>query len=71
MESFGEKLRTLRKQHNLTARKLAAILEIREYGYIHKIEVGRKEPSIEFINKVSNFFNVSIEKLVNDELELD
>ena len=40
MENFGEKLRTLRKQHNLTIRQLAENLEIKSSGYITELEKG-------------------------------
>ncbi len=71
MQKFGEKLRALRKQRGLTLRALAAALNIRALSYISRIETGKKKPSTEFIIAVSRLFEVPVDKLVKDELELD
>lgn len=49
MERFGEKLRTLRQQHNLTVRELAAKLEVNSHSHIVQIEVGKSNPSINLL----------------------
>ncbi len=71
MERLGEKLRTLREQRSLTGRQLAEALEIKSSGYITELEKGRKAPSIPLLLKISRFFDVSIDRLLKDELELD
>ena len=51
MDRFGEKLRTLRKQHGLTVRELAAIFEMKSHSHIADMENGRSKPSVELLVK--------------------
>lgn len=64
---FQERLRTLRKEHNLTQKTLAEHLN---YGYtaISNYESGKNKPSINDLKKIASFFNVSLDYLlcVND-----
>ena len=71
MPTFGEKLLTLRTQHGLTVRQLAAALEIKSPGYITKLEKGRQKPSRDLLLKISLFFEVSADQLLRDDLDLD
>jgi len=71
MERLGEKIRTLREQRSLTIRQLAEALEVKSSGYITELEKGQKAPSIPLLLKISRFFNISTDKLLKDELELD
>ncbi|MBE7470769.1 MAG: XRE family transcriptional regulator [Anaerolineae bacterium] len=71
MERFGEKLHALRERHQLTVRQLAEALEIKSSGYITGLEKGEKMPSISLLLKISQFFNISTDKLLKDDLELD
>ncbi len=70
MPTFGEKLRTLRTQQGLTLRQLAEILSTSS-GYIADLENGRRQPSLALARKVAVFFEVSVDQLARDELELD
>jgi transcriptional regulator with XRE-family HTH domain len=70
MPSFGEKLRSLRQQHNLTLRQLAKILSTSS-GYIADLEGGRRQPSLALARKVADYFEVSVDQLARDELDLD
>ena len=70
MPTFGEKLRTLRIQQGLTLRQLAEILSTSS-GYIADLENGRRQPSLALARKVADFFEVSVDQLARDELELD
>lgn len=71
MQRFGEKLRTLRKRHGMTMRELAKALGFATHGYIGDLEGSRAKPSLELALKIANFFNVSVDQLARDELELD
>lgn len=71
MHRFGEKLRTLRKQHGLTMKQLVTKLEFTSQSYISELERGKKKPSLEIALKIANFFGVSVDQLAKDELELD
>lgn len=71
MERFGEKLRTLRKQHHLTLKELASRLGYLAHSHISQIESGKKKPTVEFVIKVSNLFNISTDRLLKDDLEIE
>lgn len=63
-EIFGQKLRELRKSRNLTQRNLGEIIGL-STNAISLYETGKHEPLFEHLVKISQFFNVSIEYLLN------
>ena len=71
MQRFGEKLRVLRTQHNLTLRDLAAQLGYTAHGYVNAVEKGRKKPSLEFVLKIAALFDVTADQLLRDDLEIE
>ena len=70
-ERFGEKLRMLRKHHNVTLHWLATQLGYTTHSYISEIESNQKSPTVAFVLKVSYLFNVTTDELLKDELELN
>ena len=70
MERIGEKLKTLRLQHGLTTRQLAEHLGTTN-SQISRIENGLRQPSGDFIVRMADFFGVSLDELMRDELDLD
>ena len=70
MSTIGEKLRLLRQQRKLTTRELGSILGVSN-SHIVRIENGTKGPSIDLVTKMARFFNVTADRLIMDELELD
>ncbi len=70
MQKFGEKLRTLRKRRGLTVRQLAAMLGI-THSHIVGLEKSKHKPSVELVIKLADLFDVSIDRLLRDNLELD
>jgi len=70
MQRFGEKLRTLRNQRGLTIRELSATLGFRSHGFVGDLESGRKKPSVELAVEIARLFDVSVDQLVKDELEV-
>ena len=73
MQRFGEKLRILRTRRGLTVRELAVALgySISSHGYISETETGRRHPKIDFVLKVADYFGVTTDQLVRDDIELD
>lgn len=67
---FGEKLRSLRLQHGIPMTALAKQLDYVSHSYISEIENGKKQPTVEFVLKVSRLFDVSTDHLLKDDLEL-
>ena len=71
MQRLGQKIRTLRKQRGMTLKELALALGFTSHSYVSEIETGKKKPSTEMIIRIADLFNVSVDQLVRDELELD
>lgn len=73
MQRFGEKLRRLRTHRKMTVRELATALgyTIHSNSYISLIENGKQKPSLNFVLRAAQLFNVSADQLTRDELELE
>ena len=59
-------LRQIRKARNLNQQKVAIDLNISREALSH-YENGKREPSLEMLNRLSKYFNVSIDYLINGE----
>ena len=59
-------LKKIRKEKNLNQLKVAMDLNISREALSH-YENGKRQPSLEMLNKLSRYFNVSIDFLVNGE----
>ena len=59
-------LKLIRKSRNLNQQKVAIDLNISREALSH-YENGRREPSLDMLNKLSEYFNVSIDFLINGE----
>ena len=59
-------LKQIRKERRLTQLKVAMDLNISREALSH-YENGKREPSIEMLVKMSEYFNVSIDFLINGE----
>lgn len=70
LQRFGDKLRDLRQRHQLTQAALARLLPPTTRGHINNIEVGRKEPSLDFVVRVATLFQLRVDDLVRDEIAL-
>jgi len=70
MKQFGEKLRALREQQNISQRALSQALEV-DQRHISRMERGERAPSAAMLLKVATFFEVSADVLLRDELELE
>ena len=64
--NFMKGLRQIRKEQNLNQLKVAMDLNISREALSH-YENGKREPSIDLLNKLSEYFNVSIDFLINGE----
>ncbi len=59
-------LKKIRKERKLSQLKVAMDLNISRESLSH-YENNKREPSIELLNKMSEYFNVSIDYLINGE----
>ena len=67
---LGRKIAELRKQNNLSQQDLANKLNVSNKT-ISKWECGNSVPDIEILNSLTKIFNVSIDKLVNEQESTD
>ncbi len=70
MKQFGGKLRMLRRRDRLTQTELAERLGV-VHSHVAGMERGKTAPSVEILLKITKYFHVSADVLINDELELD
>lgn len=70
MNRFGEKLRTLRQRHGMTLKQVAKDVGIKSHSYISALETSQKHPSVELAIKIAKLFGVTIEELLNDNMEI-
>ena len=59
-------LKEIRKIKKLSQMKVAMDLNISREALSH-YENGKREPNIDLLNKLSSYFNVSIDYLINGE----
>ncbi len=59
-------LKLIRKQRNLNQQKVAMDLNISREALSH-YENGKREPRLDMLGKMSRYFNVSIDYLINGE----
>ena len=57
------RLREIRKSKNISQLKLALDLNMSQYS-ISRYETGKREPSLNDLKKISDYFNVSIDYLL-------
>ena len=71
MQRFGEKLRSLRKRDKISQQRLATMLGIKSDAFISEIETGKRKPSLEFVLKIAELFEVTPNHLLLDDVDLD
>ena len=66
MSEFAKRLRELRKDKNVSQKKLSNYLG---YGYtaIANYESGRNEPSFDTLCKIAGYFDVTVDYLIGKE----
>jgi len=70
MQRFGEKIRILRLQNQMTLQELAFALGLKAHGYMSEIESGKKKPTTELVVKVARLFNITTDHLLIDEMDI-
>ncbi len=61
--TFAECLQELREDRNISRKELAAYLNI-SFSTLGMYEQGRREPNIDMLIKLADYFNVSLDFLV-------
>ena len=65
MFNFGQHLKILRTQRNITQKKLAESIGVSERG-IQNYELNARKPTFDILIKLSRFFDISIDYLVGE-----
>ncbi|WP_333604348.1 helix-turn-helix transcriptional regulator [Lactobacillus acetotolerans] len=65
---FPERLKEVRKAKKLSQRDLAQALSVSQQT-IGSWEVGRSEPNTELLQRIANYFNVTVDYLLENEKE--
>lgn len=60
---FGERLRTLRKEKNLTMKDLGKKFSVAE-STISGYEIGNRKPDMQMLQQIADFFDVSTDYLL-------
>ena len=63
MSSFGERLRSLRLEHNMTQEELANCFGLHKTR-ISQYELGKRQADDEMKSKLANYFNVSLDYIM-------
>ena len=61
---FGQVLRKLRVEAGLTQEELAARLDYNSSGYISRLELGEKKPSVELLFAIAKSLNIKAWRIV-------
>ena len=66
---FNEKIKALRKKQQISLSELARTLKV-DRRMVSKWELGINIPELTNLLKLSKYFNVSINELIDNEIEL-
>lgn len=64
MDGFGERLRRLRKDHDITQGQLAEVIGVVPSAVGKYERIPQSYPSVEALIKIADYFNVSIDYLL-------
>ena len=69
MQHVGKNIKKIREEKALTQQAIADLIAMHRSNY-SRVETGDRDLSIEAINKIAKFFNMTIDQLVNFEGEI-
>ena len=73
MKEFSYNLKRLRESKNVSKSEVARFLNMAPSGYSvyenGKIEIGDREPTLKNLIKLADFFNVSVDELLNHHVD--
>ena len=68
---FGVKLRYLRQQRHLTQADVASKLGFASHVHVSYLEAGQRQPSVDTAIRVAQFFGVTLDYLLRDEIPVE
>lgn len=69
-KTLADKLKELRKFHNYNQADVAAALDVVRQTYSH-YETGKRTPSNDILYKLAKFYNITIDDLMANTVDLD
>jgi transcriptional regulator with XRE-family HTH domain len=69
MQRFGEKLQELRKRKHMTQEELGATFGFTR-TFVSEMERGLKLPSVKLLIRIADLFEVTLDQLARDELDV-
>ena len=69
MEKFHEKLKMLRKKQGLTQKEVADLVHVERVRYTNW-EIGKRKPNFDNLSMLACIFDVSIDFLLSDYIEI-
>ncbi|WP_299603626.1 helix-turn-helix domain-containing protein [uncultured Aquimarina sp.] len=70
MSFFGKNIKKIRSVKSLSQQAFAELFDLKR-GTLGAYEEGRSEPKIDTIIKIANYFSISVDKLLTDELTVN
>lgn len=68
--NVGERIKYLREQKNITVNKLANLAGVSQ-SYLREIELGNKQPTIEYLEYICWALNISLKEFFsNDDMPI-
>jgi transcriptional regulator with XRE-family HTH domain len=64
--TVGDKIKQIRKDKGLQQKAVASEVGLDQSNY-NKVENGRREPSVEVLQKLAVFFGVTVDELLNPD----
>ena len=68
-KAAGRQIQMLRIQHNMTQKELADKINSSQ-NYLSDVETGKKKPSLDYYMTIANYFNVSLDHIFVDSLNM-
>lgn len=70
MSFFGKNIKKIRSVKGMSQQAFAELFDLKR-GTLGAYEEGRSEPKIETIIKIANYFSISIDKLLTDDITVN
>lgn len=70
LDIFAERLKKLRTEKGLSTRALGEIIGVSN-ATVSRYETGKRDPDLLVVNKIANYFNVTIEYLCGEDINGD
>jgi transcriptional regulator with XRE-family HTH domain len=70
LQIFAERLKNLREDHGLSTRALGEAVGTSN-ATISRYETGKRDPDLVLVHNIAQYFNVTIEYLCGEDIELD